>query len=217
MRRQPGNGAVGRRIGVVALQGDFDAHARALVVLGHEVTLVRVPADLDGLEGIVLPGGESTTQLRLLETSKLRAPLAAAIGGGLPALATCAGLILLARRVVDPEQESLDLLDLTVARNAWGRQLDSFEATSDRRRLPLVFIRAPRIRDVGARVEVLDTLDGEPILVRQGNVVAATFHPELTGDPTVIRLAFPIAGDGGDDARPFALASASRNQAGVEA
>jgi 5'-phosphate synthase pdxT subunit len=193
------------RVGVLALQGDFDAHARALAAVGHEVTLVRVPADLDGLDGIVLPGGESTTQLHLLETSRLRAPLAAAIDGGLPTLATCAGLILLARRVVDPEQASLDLLDVTVARNAWGRQLDSFEARSDRRALPLVFIRAPRIRDVASGVEVLDTLDGEPILVRQGNIVAATFHPELAGDDTVARLAFesgvrsrePRAGVGG--------------------
>jgi 5'-phosphate synthase pdxT subunit len=186
------------RIGVLALQGDFEAHARALAALGHRVALVKVPADLEGLEGIVLPGGESTTQLRLLASSGLGPPLACAIRAGLPVLATCAGLILLARRVVDPEQEGLDLLDVTVARNAWGRQLDSFEATSDRRRLPLVFIRAPRIRDRGAGVEVLDTLDGEPILVRQGNVVAATFHPELAGDPTVARLAFESAGRSGE-------------------
>jgi 5'-phosphate synthase pdxT subunit len=177
-------------IGVLALQGDFAAHSRSLAALGREVKEVRTPADLDRLDGIVLPGGESTTQLRLLASSKLRAPLEKAIREGLPTFATCAGLILVSRRVRDPEQESLDLLDVTVSRNAWGRQLDSFEAVSDRLRLPLVFIRAPRIRDVGPEVEVLDRLDGEPILVRQGGIVAATFHPELTTNSTVARLAF---------------------------
>ena len=177
------------RIGVLALQGDFSAHAQALETLGYDVRLARRPADLDLVEGLVLPGGESTTQLRLLRSSRLWTPVERLIRDGVPVLATCAGLILLARRVVDPAQESLDLLDVTVARNAWGRQLDSFEARSDRG-LPLVFIRAPRIRDVGADVEVLDTFGGEPILVRQGNIVAATFHPELAGDDTVARLAF---------------------------
>jgi 5'-phosphate synthase pdxT subunit len=179
------------RIGVIALQGDFSAHARSLVDHGHDARLVRRPADLDLIEGLVLPGGESTTQLRLLASSRLAVPIVRLLRDGAPALATCAGLILLARTVVEPEQESLGLLDVTVARNAWGRQLDSFEAVSDRAGLPLVFIRAPRIRDLGAGVEVLDTFGGEPILVRQANIVAATFHPELTGDGTVARLAFP--------------------------
>lgn len=178
------------RIGVLALQGDFSAHTRALEALGHEARLARRPADLDCVEGLVLPGGESTTQLRLLGSSGLRAPVVRLILDGAPVLATCAGLILLASTVTDPAQESLGLLDVTVARNAWGRQLDSFEARSDRLGLPLVFIRAPRIRAVGRGVEVLDTFGGEPILVRQGNIVGATFHPELTGDPTVARLLF---------------------------
>ena len=178
------------RLGVVALQGDFTPHARALERLGHGVRLVRRPSDLDLAEGLVLPGGESTTQLRLLASSRLAAPIVRLVRDGAPVLATCAGLILLARTVIEPEQQSLGLLDVTVARNAWGRQLDSFEATSDRRRLPLVFIRAPRIREVGAAVEVLDTFDGEPILVRQGNVVAATFHPELTESSAVADLVF---------------------------
>lgn len=178
------------RIGVLALQGDFDAHARALSAVGYDVRLVRRPADLDCAEGLVLPGGESTTQLRLLASSGLQAPIVRLIRDGAPVLATCAGLILLARTVTDPEQKSLGLLDVAVARNAWGRQLDSFEGSSDVRRLPLVFIRAPRIRAVGGGVEVLDTFRGEPILVRQGNVVGATFHPELTGDATVARLVF---------------------------
>ena len=178
------------RIGVLALQGDFSAHERALAALGHDVRLARRPADLDLVEGLVLPGGESTTQLRLLASSGLTAPIVRLIRDGAPVLATCAGLILLASTVTDPEQKSLGLIDVTVARNAWGRQLDSFEATSERRGVPLVFIRAPRIRAVGPGVEVLDTFGGEPVLVRQGNVVGATFHPELTGDPTVARLAF---------------------------
>jgi 5'-phosphate synthase pdxT subunit len=178
------------RIGVLALQGDFTPHARALQALGHDVRLVRRPADLDLAEGLVLPGGESTTQLRLLQSSRLTGPIVRLVRDGAPVLATCAGLILLARVVVEPEQQSLGLLDATVARNAWGRQLDSFEARSDRRGLPLVFIRAPRIRAVGAGVEVLDTYDGEPVLVRQGSIVAATFHPELTGDGGVAALAF---------------------------
>ena len=178
------------RAGVLALQGDFAEHARALERLGHEVALVRRPEHLDRLDGIVLPGGESTTQLRLLGSSGLREPLIDFIAGGAPVLATCAGLILLARVVVEPEQDSLALLDVAVARNAWGRQLDSFEATSDRGRLPLVCIRAPRIRAAAGTVEVLDTYGGEPVLVRQGSIVAATFHPELTGDSTVADLAF---------------------------
>jgi 5'-phosphate synthase pdxT subunit len=178
------------RIGVLALQGDFSAHARALEALGYEVRLARRPTDLDCVEGLVLPGGESTTQLRLLASSRLEAPIVRLIRDGAPVLATCAGLILLASTVTDPEQRSLGLIDVSVARNAWGRQLDSFEATSDRGGLPLVFIRAPRLRGVGPGVEVLDTFEGEPVLVRQRNVVGATFHPELTADPTVARLAF---------------------------
>ena len=178
------------RIGVLALQGDFAAHARALTALGHDVRLARRPADLDLVEGLVLPGGESTTMLRLLESSGLATPIVRLIRDGAPVLATCAGLILLARKVTDPDQKSFGLIDVSVARNAWGRQLDSFEASSDRGGVPLVFIRAPRIREVGAGVEVLDTFENEPILVRQGNVVGATFHPELTGDATVARLAF---------------------------
>lgn len=182
------------RIGVLALQGDFSAHARALETLGHDVRLVRRAGDLDLVEGLVLPGGESTTQLRLLASSRLSPAIVRLLRDGAPVLATCAGLILLARAVVEPEQASLGLLDVTVARNAWGRQLDSFEATSDRLRLPLVFIRAPRIRGVGAGVELLDTFEGEPILVRQGGVVAAAFHPELTEDATVAEIAFGNSG-----------------------
>ena len=179
------------RIGVLALQGGFAAHARALAALGHDVRLARRPADLDLVEGLVLPGGESTTQLRLLASSGLAAPLVRFVRDGAPVLATCAGLILLATTVTDPEQQSLGLLDVTVARNAWGRQLDSFEAHRRRRRESRWSSSARRASArVGAGVEVLATFGGEPVLVRQGNVVGATFHPELTGDSTVARLAF---------------------------
>lgn len=169
-------------IGVLALQGGFAAHALALNALGHQVREVRAPGDLQGLEGIVLPGGESSVQLMLLASSGLEAPLGEALRAGLPALGTCAGLILLAKEVhagpARPSQRSFGLLDVRVARNAWGRQLESFEARSERGR-PLLFIRAPRIEAVGPGVEVLDRFRGEPIVVRAGSIIGACFHPEL--------------------------------------
>ncbi len=206
------------RIGVLALQGGFGAHVRALSDLGHRAIEVRAEADLAGLDGLVLPGGESTAQLRLIERFQLGGPLDAFVASGRPILATCAGLILAARRVTGPEQRSFGWIEATVSRNAWGRQVDSFEATADgqgegpilakcptstssnRDRchtlsrkpgpLPLVFIRAPRIVHTGAKVEVLATLAGEPVLIRQGNLLGATFHPELTPDRRVHRTAF---------------------------
>ena len=178
------------QVGVLGLQGGFEPHVVALRALGHEVERVRYPCELEGLEGLVLPGGESSTQLDLLGRAGLLRGIEALVRRGGTVLATCAGLILAAREVRRPRQKSLGFLDVVVERNAFGRQLESFEARSDRQRLPLVFIRAPRITDVGSGSEVLDTLDGEPILVREGNVVGATFHPELTGDPSVARIAF---------------------------
>jgi pyridoxal 5'-phosphate synthase pdxT subunit len=166
-------------IGVLALQGGFEAHVRALREIGHETREVRVPRDLDGLAGLVLPGGESTTMLRLL--GELEGALDAFVRAGHPVLATCAGLILAARTVTDPAQRSFGWIDVAVARNAWGRQVDSFEARDDTG-APLVFIRAPRITTRGRDVEVLATFEGEPILVRQANLYGATFHPELTAD-----------------------------------
>lgn len=177
------------RVGVLALQGAFERHAEVLRALGHDVALVRAAADLDGLDGVILPGGESTVQLQLIARFGLHRPLRAFIESGRPVLATCAGLILLARTVQSPEQSSFALLDVAVARNAWGRQLDSFEAESDatpsRRARPLVFIRAPRITHAGAGVEILASFRGEPVLVRERNITAATFHPELTGDSSL--------------------------------
>ncbi len=171
------------QIGILALQGAFAAHGSALQRRGHEVRFVTSPEHLEGLAGLVLPGGESTVQLSLLEAFALEAPLRAFVAAGRPVLATCAGLILLARHVRNPEQRSLALLDVTVARNAWGRQVESFEATADATGTPLVFIRAPRIVEVAREVTVVERLDGEPVAVRQGNVLGATFHPELA-EPT---------------------------------
>ena len=172
-------------IGVLALQGAYARHAQVLRGMGHALTLVRTPRDLEGLEGLVLPGGESSVQLELIARAGLEASLRALITSGKPVLATCAGLILLARRVHNPEQHSLALLDVTVTRNAWGRQIHSFEARADGADLPLVLIRAPRIRAHGANVEVLASYRGEPVLVRERNITGATFHPELTADPRV--------------------------------
>lgn len=174
-----------RPVGVLALQGAFEAHAEALRAIGREVTLVRSSGALASCSGLVLPGGESTVMLKMLEEAGMRLPLAAFVASGRPVLATCAGLILCASRVLDPEQPSFGFVDVTVRRNGWGRQLASFEARDDGDEIPVVAIRAPRIVSVGPRVRVLATLRGEPILVREENVTGATFHPELTSDLTV--------------------------------
>lgn len=171
-------------IGVLALQGDWAAHGEALEQQGRTWTPVRTPEDLARVDGLVLPGGESTTLLRLLDHFDLARDLDAKIRGGMPTLATCAGVVLAARTVTGPAQPGFGWLDIDVVRNGWGRQRHSFV---DRGRL---FIRAPRITRVGPACEVLDTVRGEPALVRQGAVVGATFHPELVGDTSVARLAF---------------------------
>jgi 5'-phosphate synthase pdxT subunit len=177
-------------VGVLALQGDFAAHARVLRGLGVEVREVRRLADLEGLRALVLPGGESTALLRLMDGAPWLDALRAFHAEGGPLLGTCAGAILLAR-AVQPPQPSLGLLDATVERNAYGRQAESFEAelaapTFDG---PMrgVFIRAPRLTATGPAVEVLARLKGEPVLVRQGRVFAATFHPEMAADDRLHR------------------------------
>jgi len=180
-------------VGILALQGGFAAHARVITALGHEAVLVRQAAELDAVDGLILPGGESSTHLRLLDREALTEPLSAFVSAGKPVLATCAGLILAARDVTAPQQESFGWLDVSVTRNGWGRQLDSFEAVADSEALPLVFIRAPRITSVGAGAEVLATLKEEPVMVRQANVVGATFHPELTDDLRVHTRVFGSA------------------------
>jgi 5'-phosphate synthase pdxT subunit len=178
------------RIGILALQGDFAAHGRVLRGLGFDPVFLREPADLSEVKGLVLPGGESTTFLKLLHRFDLEQPLTALAAKGAPVLATCAGLIVIAKDVTDPCQRSLGWLDVQVARNAWGRQVHSFEAVSDDGAHPLVFIRAPRITRVGDGVQVLATLKREPILVRQGNIFGAAFHPELTADVSIHREIF---------------------------
>ncbi len=179
------------RIGVLALQGDFARHRAALERAGAEVREVRVPGDLAGLDGLVLPGGESTAMLKLMERSGLDEAIRAFYAGGGALFGTCAGLILLARAVTGPEQRSLGLLDAVVERNGYGRQIDSFETdlswSEDAGPIRGVFIRAPRIREIGPGVRVLAERDGEPVLLRNGRVLAATFHPELTGDDRVHR------------------------------
>jgi len=163
-------------IGVLALQGDWAAHLEALARAGLRGVTVRTPDALKGLGGLVLPGGESTAMLRLIDHAGLAGPLAAFVASGAPLLATCAGLILSAREVHDPAQPGFGWLDVRVRRNGWGRQLASF-VDSGR-----AFIRAPRVTAVGAEVTVLETVRGEPALLRQGRRWGATFHPELSAD-----------------------------------
>ncbi len=181
------------RIGVLALQGAFGAHASALADFGVDAPEVRTPHDLAGVDALVMPGGESTTMSNLLTSSGLFDDLKARLSDGMPVLGTCAGLILLATDVLDgrPDQRSFGALDVTVRRNGYGRQLDSFETELriDGFDGPFhgVFIRAPRVEAVGPAVVVLAEHQGDPVLVRQGPVLAAAFHPELAGDSRLHR------------------------------
>jgi 5'-phosphate synthase pdxT subunit len=180
-------------IGILALQGAFAAHQRVLTDLGASVTLVRSVEDLNGLDGIVLPGGESTTMSMLLDSSGIAAPLRERVRNGFPVFGTCAGLILLAEKIVDgrADQQQLGGLAITARRNGYGRQIDSFESSisiceaENTFAMNGVFIRAPRIEEVTGDVEVLGTVNGDVVLVRQGNILGATFHPELSDDHRV--------------------------------
>jgi 5'-phosphate synthase pdxT subunit len=179
------------RIGVLAIQGDFAAHAQALVEAGADAVEVRTPAQLEGLDGLILPGGESTTFLKFLERDGLLESLQRFVEQK-PAFGTCAGCILLARNVSQPAQQSLAVMDISVERNAYGRQIDSAIQTGETKLpggpLEMVYIRAPRIASVGPGVEVMAERDGFPVLVRQGKLLAATFHPELSSDRRVHQL-----------------------------
>lgn len=211
------------RIGVLALRGGYGAHMSALTELGHEALEVQGGSQLMGLDGLILPGGESSAQLKLIQRNNWGAALSRFVSSGRPVLATCAGLILAARCVKNPAQPSFGWLAISVVRNAWGRQIHSFHAQEDEietslglesptsengidadaarpghcrepnPRLPLMFIRAPTIVEVGVEVRVLLRFQREPVLVRQGNVYGATFHPELTPDRRLHALIF---GDG---------------------
>ncbi len=187
----------GRRVGVLALQGAFAEHRVALTRLGCEVVDVRTPAQLGGVDALAMPGGESTTMSRLLGTSGLYEALETRLADDLPVFGTCAGMILLARQVVDgrPDQRTFGAIDITVRRNGYGRQVDSFEADLAVVGLDVpfraVFIRAPKLESLGAGVEVLASHDGTPVLVRGGihrQILCASFHPELTADVRVHEL-----------------------------
>jgi pyridoxal 5'-phosphate synthase pdxT subunit len=177
------------RAGVLALQGDFEAHSKALADVGAEACVVRVPADLDGLDGLVIPGGESTTMTLGIDREGLAEPLREFVRSGRPTLGTCAGLIML-------DRDHLGLLDVRVRRNAFGRQLNSFEAELDFEGAPLtaVFIRAPWVEEHGDEVEVLAEVEGHAVAVRQGNILAVAFHPELTDERRLHRWLLEDAG-----------------------
>jgi pyridoxal 5'-phosphate synthase pdxT subunit len=173
-------------IGVLALQGDFEAHAKVMRSLGADVREVRTPADLEGLDGLIMPGGESTTMTLGIEREGLAEPLRELAGAGTPVFGTCAGLIML-------DRDHLGLLDVKAERNAFGRQLHSFEADLDLdgldgKPLHAVFIRAPWIAELAPDVEVLARVDEHPVAVRQGNVFAVAFHPELAGETRLHEL-----------------------------
>ena len=179
------------KIGVLAIQGDFDAHRRRLEELGADVVLVRKPEQLDEIDGLVIPGGESTTFLKVLGEEGLQKLKDFVLAK--PTFGTCAGCIMLADEISNPPQKGLGAMDITVQRNAYGRQIDSFIAPSSAVAaveagggpLEMVFIRAPKISKIGPGVEVLARLGDDPVLIRQGKSLAATFHPELSDDSRV--------------------------------
>jgi 5'-phosphate synthase pdxT subunit len=185
------------KVGVLALQGAFGLHARVLSDLGAEPTEVRLPSELDRVDALVLPGGESTTMSFLLDSSGLFDAVAGRLAAGMPVFGTCAGMILLASDVIDgrADQRSFRAIDIAVRRNAFGRQVDSFEADlvvdgidSPQRAFPAVFIRAPFVERAGPSVEVLAEVDGHPVVCRQGPVLVAAFHPELSDDQRLHQL-----------------------------
>ncbi len=192
------------RAGILALQGDVEAHARVLLRLGAEPALVRRVGQLDPLDALILPGGESTTLLNLMADEPWFEGLRSFHARGGAMLGTCAGAILLAREVRDPAQPSLGLLDVAVRRNAFGRQVDSFETSLAAPALggsiSGVFIRAPRFTAIGPGVEVVARWRGEPVLVREGRIVAGTFHPEIAGDDRLHRWFLRVAGEARDEA-----------------
>lgn len=186
-------------IGVLAVQGDFREHRQALNRLGVDAREIRLPSQLDGIDGLIIPGGESTTIVQLIDIYGFRDPLREKARDGMAVWGTCAGMIVIADRLTDPRPEPLRLMDIEVSRNAFGRQVDSFEADLEFQEIgdaPFhgVFIRAPVVTGVGASVKVLAALDdGRPVAVRQGKFLATAFHPELTADDRIHQLFARIA------------------------
>lgn len=181
-----------KKVGIVAVQGDYEAHGKMLERLGVEPVFVRKPSEMAGLRGVILPGGESSTQLKFLQEEGLFGALQQFSRDGGAFFGTCAGVILLAREVKNPAQDSLGLADISVVRNAYGRQIVSRVVQGESQldgaaALEMVFIRAPIIESTGAGVKVLASFEGKPVLARQGKVLCCTFHPELTDDPAVHR------------------------------
>jgi 5'-phosphate synthase pdxT subunit len=203
------------RIGVLALHGAVIEHIETLRAIGVEGVRVRLPEDLEGLSALILPGGESTTMRKLIARWGLREPIMDLARSGAPILGTCAGMIILARDIAGGEEPVLPLLDVTVERNAFGRQLDSFETELPMpilgdRPIHAIFIRAPIIDRVGAGVEVLASLpDGRVVAVRQRNVIALSFHPELAGETRIHHLLATMAAEHADPAEGSAVAAAA--------
>lgn len=184
------------KVGVLAIQGDYEAHRAVLQSLGADASLIRNPEDLDAIDALIIPGGESSTFLKFLELRGFFDRLREFVRTK-PTFGTCAGAILLAKEVVGPEQRSLGALDIRVRRNAYGRQIESSIREGDLGGAPveMVFIRAPKIEQLGPGVEVLARQDDEPVLVKQGKVMAATFHPELSADHRIHRAFLEMAGE----------------------
>ena len=181
------------RIGVLSLQGDFIEHIVFLEKMGVRSTLVRKPNELKGLSGLIIPGGESTTIMHLLHSYNLMKPINELAAHGLPIMGTCAGMILMAKKIADSDMDTLALMDMEVKRNAFGRQLDSFEVRLDipslgKEPFPAVFIRAPLVKSTGPQVELMGKLNNNSaVVVRQGNLIALAFHPELSNDYRIHR------------------------------
>lgn len=182
------------KVGVLAIQGDFLEHRQMLKRLGVEAPEIRLPQQLDEVDGLIIPGGESTTIVQLIDIYDFREKLTEKVKAGMPVWGTCAGMIVIASKLTDRRPEPLHLMDIEVSRNAFGRQVDSFEADLEFREIEgepyhCIFIRAPVVNSVGEDVRVLAKLDdGRPIAVRQGSMLATAFHPELTDDPRVHQL-----------------------------
>ena len=178
------------RIGVLGLQGDFREHVETLRLMGVETLVVKLPEDLELVDGLIIPGGESTTMGRIMVEMGMKELLKEKIENGMPVFGTCAGMILLSKKVEGYEQPLLEVLDVEIERNAYGRQVESFEVDINipelgDRPFRAIFIRAPKIKKLGEGVEVLASYDGDPVLVRQGNILASSFHPELTQDTRI--------------------------------